>query len=294
MNPGWIAVGALALAHLSGDHGFEHVPPPKERMGGYGATWAATLPSGLQAFLTPHGLSRPALEDLALHRRHGQDPYGMGRAIPAGTYRAHVVDFRTGHPTILADADVRVDDRSDHRLGLTSGGPAGRPRLTWSSTWSAVPHFGADPAPRPARTAKGNVITPKDGAELVEIVSVESRIRPVVVAWISNECGLCQALHPTLMRAGSGARGWVLVAGDAEALERGLAPEHLREGSPFTTDRYPTVRRFEGGRLTSEAPDDVVDHWIEKKDAHDLDRWARYDVSVVDAQSPVGAPPKPV
>jgi len=41
--------------------------------------------------------------------------------------------------------------------------------------------------------------------------------------------------------------------------------------------------------MISEAPDPVVDHWIEKKDAADLDRWARQDVSVAD----LGPPPRP-
>lgn len=283
-----ICMGALALSLVAGAAGGV-AAPRTERMGALSATWAPVgLPAGVRAYLTPIGLSPSEEARLVEARRTGGiDPFAPGHPLPYGRYRAHLVGFSAfaGHRVVIGQAEVLVDSPVSYRLSASLDPRAsGHLRIGWSSASFGDGMPPEAPVAPPPVSKPSPILTPKDGAEMVEIVMVQSRVQPVVLAWISPDCGLCRSLHPTLTRAGQNARGWTLVTGDALALEKGLSAKHLKDGGPFVTDRYPTVRRFERGQMISEASDPIVDYWIEKKDDRDIARWAKHDVSIVDVQ----------
>ena len=289
------------------------------------ASWMEAEPKpGCTAWLVPSTATAIERRQAQVARQAGVDPFGEGHLLAPGTYAVTVVE--QGRVLPLRET-LWVAVPGTYALTRLRD-PDGTLRITWSvtrpdrpaewlrldpatATWTpqgvldpavgfplASPRYGqatADFADRVqtkvnARVLPDATVYPRNGTHLVEVVTARSQTCPVVVVWTQKDCALCHALRPVLHHAGrSAGTDWVLVTGDGLRLEKGLPPEHLDDASPWVTDRYPTVRRFERGQFVSEAPDTVVDYWLTSGDHRDLARWAQHDVSVAD----LGPPPTP-
>jgi hypothetical protein len=296
---------------------------------GFAASWVEAEPKpGCSAWLVPVEASDLEQRQAEIARSAGRDPFAEGHLLAPGTYAVTVVERGRVvplHETLWVAvpgtyALTRLREPDGKLRVAWSVTRADRP-AEWlrldptTATWTpqgvldpalgfplASPRYGratlpvAEEVPTKvkrtvaARIVPDSTVRPRDGAQMVDVVTRRSQACPVMVVWTQADCALCHALMPVLRAAArtAGTR-WVLVTGEGLRLEKGLPAEHLDEASPWVTDRYPTVRRFERGEFISEAPDTVVDYWIQSGDARDLARWAQHDVSVAD----LGPPPAP-
>lgn len=282
-----------------------------ERMGSLpalipGASWAELRNPGpaCHAWLVPVGLNATETKMLDLARTR-EDPYGPGKTLRKGPYEVHVVE--ANQHTLLPER-LLVEGPGTYQL-IRTRGPSGF-QVRWgialpsgadvplvydgrTKTWSVPTAAVLNPIPPPSQQESfaavdrvrptADILRPQDGAEMVRTILRESRKRPTVMVWSQPGCPLCESLEPILKEAAKlPGRRWVIVKGEDVAMEVGLTVEQIADGSPWITDRYPTVRRFENGRLAGEATDRIVDYWIESGDARDFARWVESDVSIAD------------